>query len=76
MLIDLGAVIFQQDLLMKFNTPASIGSVREEQFLARELYNINLNFSSKIILNYSVASFDICDNSNKHELNQLKMLYQ
>lgn len=51
-LIDMGAIISQKDLLMKFNTPTGIGLIREEQFLVGELYNVNLS-SNKIIRNCS-----------------------
>lgn len=43
--------------------------VREEQFLAKELYNVALNSSNKIVPNYSAVSYDICNVKKKLKRN-------
>lgn len=53
---------------MKFNTPAGIWSIKGEQDVARELYNVNLTSNNEIVRYYFGVSTNIYnDNNNKED---------
>lgn len=53
---------------MKFHISVGIWSIRGEQLLAIELYNVNLNSSIKIVQNYYVVSSNNCDDGNENKI--------